>query len=271
VDLFVRGSSLTVAPLAGDRRRQVERNLRRVHGERLGPIAERRAVARTFESYARYWAESFRLPGTSPEALDAGLTVDGWDRIEAARAEGNGVILALPHLGGWEWAGMWVTRCRGVPLTAVVESLEPPDVYEWFVALREQCGVHVIALGPKAGPAVLRALADNHVVCLLCDRDIAGGGVPVEFFGEMTTLPGGPALLSLRSGAPVLPTAVYYEGSRRRAVIRPALDTARRGKLRDDVARITKDLATELEVLIRRAPEQWHLLQPNWPSDRGET
>ena len=28
-----------------------------------------------------------------------------------------------------------------------------------------------------------------------------------------------------------------------------------------------KDLAIALETLIRRAPEQWHLLQPNWPSD----
>ena len=92
--------------------------------------------------------------------------------------------------------------------------------------------------------------------------------MPVEFFGEETTLPGGPALLALRSGAPLLPTAVYFEGRRRRGIIGPPLDTTRRGKLRDDVARITQDIAVELEALIRRAPEQWHLLQPNWPSDR---
>jgi KDO2-lipid IV(A) lauroyltransferase len=46
--------------------------------------------------------------------------------------------------------------------------------------------------------------------------------------------------------------------------------TARRGEgLRDDVARVTQALARELEFLIRRAPEQWHLFQPNWPSDPG--
>ncbi len=28
-------------------------------------------------------------------------------------------------------------------------------------------------------------------------------------------------------------------------------------------------LAHDLEYLIRRAPEQWHLFQPNWPSDPG--
>jgi KDO2-lipid IV(A) lauroyltransferase len=49
----------------------------------------------------------------------------------------------------------------------------------------------------------------------------------------------------------------------------PPLDTSRHGKLREDVQRVTQDLAGALEVLIRRAPEQWHLLQPNWPSDRA--
>jgi KDO2-lipid IV(A) lauroyltransferase len=50
-------------------------------------------------------------------------------------------------------------------------------------------------------------------------------------------------------------------------VVRPPIDTTRQGKLRDDVARVTQVLAHELEELIRLAPEQWHLLQPNWPSD----
>ncbi|MET0323866.1 MAG: lipid A biosynthesis acyltransferase, partial [Ilumatobacteraceae bacterium] len=91
------------------------------------------------------------------------------------------------------------------------------------------------------------------------------------FFGERTTLPAGPATLGLRAGAPILPVAVYF--TRRvnghHAIVRPPLDTERRGKLREDVARLTQDLAHELEYLIRRAPEQWHLFQPNWPSDPG--
>ena len=49
----------------------------------------------------------------------------------------------------------------------------------------------------------------------------------------------------------------------------PALDATRQGRLRDDVQRVTQDLAHALEDLISRAPEQWHLLQPNWPSDRS--
>jgi KDO2-lipid IV(A) lauroyltransferase len=114
---------------------------------------------------------------------------------------------------------------------------------------------------------VAQALKANHVVCLLCDRDMAGTGVPVDFFGERTTLPGGPATLALRSGAPLVPIAVYTSWRGHEAVLRPPLDTTRHGKFRADVSRITQDLAGALEALIRRAPDQWHLLQPNWPSD----
>ena len=102
----------------------------------------------------------------------------------------------------------------------------------------------------------------------LCDRDLHGDGVPVEFFGEETTLPAGPVTLALRTGAPLLPTAVYFQGSEGHlGVIRPPLALERQGRLRADVARGTQQLAGALEELIRAAPEQWHLMQPNWPSD----
>jgi KDO2-lipid IV(A) lauroyltransferase len=81
-------------------------------------------------------------------------------------------------------------------------------------------------------------------------------------------LPGGPATLAFRTGAAILPVGVYFTPGRDHyALIRPPLDMTRTGKLRDDIARVTQALAHEFEALIRRAPEQWHLLQPNWPSD----
>ncbi len=251
------------------RRAQVERNVRRIHGAGIDDRAVRRHVRRTFAAYARYWIESFRLPGTPPAVLDAGLRLDGWDTIEAALEEGNGALVALPHLGGWEWGGFWVASVMNRPITVVVEAVEPPELFEWFVALRRKLGMQIIPLGPRAGSEVLRALKANHVVCLLCDRDLAGGGPSVTFFGESTTLPGGPATLALRAGAPLIAAAVYHEDGGRVAVVRPPLDTERRGRLRDDVARVTQDIAAEFEQLIRRDPDQWHLLQPNWPSDPG--
>jgi len=127
-DVLTMAAGAIAVPLAGERRRQVERNLRRVHGPDFGGLALRKAVADTFASYARYWSESFRLPGTPPEVLDAGITVEGWDRIVAARAAGKGAIVALPHLGAWEWAGFWTATVQHTPITVVVEALEPVDV-----------------------------------------------------------------------------------------------------------------------------------------------
>ncbi|MEO6121205.1 MAG: phosphatidylinositol mannoside acyltransferase [Acidimicrobiales bacterium] len=253
------------------RREIAERHLRRVYGPHVSEAELARQVRQTFASYARYWAESFRLAQTSPAELDAGMSTEGIGHVDRARAAGHGVIVALPHLGGWDAGGAWFTSV-GYPMTVVVEAVEPPELFEWFCAERRARGLEVVALGADAGVQVLRRLRANGVVALVCDRDITGGGVEVEFFGERTTLPSGPATLALRTGAALLPTAVYFEGRRgHRAVVRPPLPTERQGRFREDVARVTQLLADELEGLIRRAPDQWHLFQPNWPSDPGYT
>ena len=252
-----------------ERRQMIQRHLRRAN-PRLTGTALRIATQQAFDSYAQYYMESFRLPTLSKRAVERGFTKEGYDHIVRGLEAGNGVILALPHLGGWEWAGRWMTD-QGHQLTVVVEALQPPELFDWFADLRRDLGMHVVPLGPGAGAAVLQALKDNHVVCLLSDRDIDRKGVEVEFFGERTTLPVGPAMLALRTGAPVLPTAVYFTPrlNGHHAIVRPPLTANRHGGLREDVARVSQELAYELELLIRRAPEQWHLFQPNWPSDPG--
>jgi phosphatidylinositol dimannoside acyltransferase len=254
------------------RRALVERHLQRADPTLRG-AALRIAVQEAFEAYTRYWIESFRLPSLSKRTVAMGMTTDGYTaNVVGGLARGNGVILALPHLGGWEWAGRWIADL-GHPITVVVEQLEPPELFEWFVELRRDLGMNVVPLGNGAAREVLAALGRNEIVCLLCDRDLQRTGVPVTFFGERTTLPAGPAMLGLRTGAWVLPTAVYFTGRRRIGhfgLVRPPLDTERRAaSLRDDVARVTQAIAHELEQLIRRAPSQWHMFQPNWPSDPG--
>ena len=255
-----------------ERRAMISRHLKRADPT-LGGIRLRRAAQEAFDSYTRYWLESFRLPHLSTRVVDRGMRVDGYQHVVDGLAAGNGVILALPHLGGWEWAGRWLVD-RGHGLTVVVEKLDPPELFEWFVDLREQLGMHVVPLGPSAGREVLAALKRNDIVCLLCDRDIQRTGTEVEFFGERTTLPAGPATLALRTGAPLLATAVYFtdQTDGHLGVVRPPIPSERSELgIRVDVERMTQDLAGELEHLIRRAPHQWHMFQPNWPSDPGFT
>ncbi len=245
-------------------REMCARHQRRVTG-RTDPAA----VDAVFQWYGRYWLEIFRLPADVRHgAVIPNFTIEGYEHVTDGLAAGKGVILALPHLGGWEWAAAWMAA-QGHHMLAVVEPLQPPELLEWFAHQREAIGLEIVAIGPDVSTAVLRALRDNRIVCLLSDRDLTGDGVDVEFFGERTTLPAGPATLALRTGAALLPVAVYFtEGRGHNGVVCPPLETARAGRLREDIARITQALAHEFERLIRIAPEQWHLLQPNWPSDR---
>lgn len=254
------------AQVMRDRRTLMARHLRRADPNLRGRALDS-AVNSAFDSYSRYWVESFRLPTMAPEEIDATFSYSGYEHIVEARERGIGSIIALPHLGGWEWAAFWLAEIEHVPVTAVVETVDPPELFEWFVELRSSLGMNVVPLGPAAGPESIKALRAGHVLCLLSDRDIGGGGIDVEFFGERTTLPAGPAMLALRTGAPLLPTAIYFDGDGHRAQVDPPLPAERDGSLRDDIARITQDLAHALERLIRAAPEQWHLMQPNWPSD----
>jgi KDO2-lipid IV(A) lauroyltransferase len=264
---FAVGLGLTA--FAGGARRMYGRHLRRVLGADISPAEVRSWTRHAFVNSARYWLEGARLPAVPPEEVDRRMAVEGYENLVRGMAAGSGVIVALPHIGSWEWGGSWLSM-KGYPMTAVVEPVDPPELFDWFVEQRRAMGLTVVPLGPSAMGTLLRTLRSGGVVGLLCDRDVSGNGIEVEFFGERTTLPAGPAILALRTGASLLPTAVYSgPGRSHTAVIQPPISTQRSSTMRRDVARVTQDLAGALQSLIRRAPEQWHLFQPNWPSDPG--
>ena len=241
-------------------------HLRHVYGPDVSEAELERKVRRLTDSYARYYMELFLMPSMSPQRIDESIVFEGVEHVHEAREKGNGVIIAMPHTGNWDLAGAWLAQ--RVPCTAVVERLEPPELYEWFNRVRHSLGFDTVPLGREAGPALMRALRANRIVGLLCDRDIGGTGVEVEFFGERTKLPGGPATLALRSGAPIVPAAAYFDDEvGHRGVFCAPMAVERTGRLRDDVERITQMVTYEIEKFIRHAPTQWHNFQPTWPSD----
>jgi lauroyl/myristoyl acyltransferase len=222
-------------------------------------------VERAFESYGQYWAEGAKLPGIEPAKVFTRFRIgEGLEYLVDAKEKGLGVVIVLPHIGSWEWGGSFLNSL-GLGMTAIAEDLEPPELFAWFKEKRESIGIRIEPLDEHAGTVLLQTLKDGGVIGLLSDRDIQGNGIEVEFFGETVRIPGGPATLALRTGATIVCAACYSgPGEDHFAVISPPIDATRLGRLRDDVTRVTQVVANELEGLIRRAPEQWHILQPRF-------
>ncbi len=257
-----------ISGVSGAKRALVHSNLRRVLGPEADEAEVRRLVRKAFSSYARYWVEAAQTVALRSDQIESIFSIEGFERFRLEMARGRGVVIVLPHVGSWEYGGRWLAQ-QGYPMTTVGELLEPPELFEWFTSQRAALGLTVLPPRPETTVRLLDTLREGRVVGLLADRDLVGNGIEVEFFGEKTTLPGGPALLALRSGAPIMTCAIYQRPKGRyHAVLRPPLDSARTGRLRQDVQRLTAEIAASLEGLIRQAPEQWHLFQPNWPSDR---
>ena len=248
------------------------RNMARRHARRLGIDDPSRHARRMFAAYGRYWAEAFWVRPRRHAEIEAATETEGLDHIRRALAEGRGMILAVPHVGNWEIAAPVGLRL-GLRMVAVAEDLPNRWVRDWFVRLRNQLGIGIVLA--TRGSSVMRELeeviAGNGAVALLCDRNLRSKGVEVTFFGEATTLPAGPVTLALRTGAPLIPVGSFFlPGGGHRVVVRQPIAFPRDGGRRGALEEGTQRLAEALEELIRTAPDQWHLLQPNWPSDRGE-
>jgi phosphatidylinositol dimannoside acyltransferase len=251
------------------RRAVVASHMARVLGRPLEGREAKRLVADVFANYARYWAESFRLPSVPLARVVSGVSTVGEGNLDAALSQNKGVVIAAPHLGGWEWGALYLMS-RGLNVTVAVEPLEPAEVFEWFVGFRERLGMNVVPVGPGAGARILQALRQGHAVCLLSDRLVGrASGAEVDFFGARVKMPAGPATLALRSGAPLMCAAIYYgkPAGSHKIVFRPALELRSGGPFRCRAEAATQLLANELEVLVRAAPTQWHIVQPNWPDD----
>jgi phosphatidylinositol dimannoside acyltransferase len=258
---LARSAGVIASVATPARRAQVKRNLARITDDQLSDDEMRRAVAQVFENYSRYWLELFR----SGDGNFGAMELKGRNHLDELS---GGAILALPHLGNWDLGGGFLCS-QGFPLTVVAETIEPPELFAFFTASRERLGMEVVPLDAQATGKLIKALGGDRLVCLVADRDISGDGVEVEFFGERTKVPGGPALLALRTGAPLLPAAAFFGPQNSHVIeIRKPLKVAREGSLRQDVVRITQELVRNFEDFIRTAPDQWLVLQPNWPSDR---
>lgn len=283
-EVVVRAVMLVGADLAWLRHgagvRQLEANLRRAR-PRAGRRRLRRLSREGMRAYLRYYAEAFTLARLSRQQVDARVRAIGADTPAAETATGRSVILALAHQGNWDLAGAWATA-NLAPATTVAERLDPPELFEKFVRLREAMGLRIIPL--DRGSDVFRQLvrtvnAGHALIPLLADRDLTARGVEVDLLGERARVAAGPAALAVATGTMVVPTTVWHErlhGARRRAAGSPwgivvwfhPPVTVPDGVPRSQQVRVvTQQWVDVLGADIAEHPTDWHMLQQVFVAD----
>jgi len=248
--------------------RQLRANLRVVTGGRLSEPELSELTTRALRSYARYWQEAFRLPTLSTERIVAGTEVVGVEHLQKARDSGRGLVMVLPHSGNWDAAGVWFIDFLSGPFMTVAERLKPESLYRRFLDYRESLGFRVVPLtgGPRPSTAVLRDwLGESGVTCLLVDRNLGSGGVPVDFFGRTATMPGGAALLASQTDSALIPTVCQFTERGWRLVFSPEIPVDGPGRLKDRVAGAMQTVADAFAESIGAQPEDWHMLGRIWP------
>jgi lauroyl/myristoyl acyltransferase len=249
----------------------VERNLARITGLRPDSSEMNALVVEAYRSYARYWLETFRLVREGPEFFLERFVCKHNDRIEEVRSRGKGAIVVVGHLGNWDAAGAWV-GATGRKLVTVAEVLKPRRMFDFFADHRAKLGMTIFPAQAGATGDLVRAVDEGAVVAILGDRDLKGRGPKVDFFGEKTTFPAGPAVVALKTRVPLLVAGVY-------GVERP---DGKKGweaeislpiELSDDtgkeaIAELTQRVANVLEGFVARRPEEWHVFNPFWLVDR---
>ncbi|SEO96060.1 phosphatidylinositol mannoside acyltransferase [Trujillonella endophytica] len=248
--------------------RQLRANLRAVTGGTVDEGELDALTVRAMRSYGRYWQEAFRLSRISPQRILRDTEVTGGEHLDRALASGRPVVAALPHSGNWDASAVWYVDRLGGPFLTVAERLRPESLYRRFLEFRESLGMRVVPLtgGPRPSATVLREWLDGGgSVALLCDRDLAGNGIPVSFAGRPTTMPGGPALVAAQTGAALLPMVCSFTERGWGLTWLPEIPVDGPGRLRDRVTAATQGIADAFATTIARRPEDWHVLGRIWP------
>ena len=219
-------------------------------------------VIEAMRSYMRYWCDTFRLPDWSKKRILETVTVTNEHLLIDAIEAKTGVIVAVPHAGNWDHAGAYFCA-KGIRLVTVAERLKPEKLFLRFLAYREARGMEVLPLDGRVLNTLEERLNQGALVALVSDRDLSRSGIEVDFFGGTARMPAGPALLALRTKAPLITAFVSYTDTgvhiEFRNIILPSS-----GDENSKVKEIVQMTAQYFEDGISESPEDWHMLQRIW-------
>jgi KDO2-lipid IV(A) lauroyltransferase len=219
-------------------------------------------VIEAMRSYMRYWCDTFRLPDWSKKRILETVTVTNEHLLIDAIAAKTGVIVAVPHAGNWDHAGAYFCA-KGIRLVTVAERLKPEKLFLKFLAYRQAMGMEVLPLDGRVLNTLEERLNEGALVALVSDRDLSRSGIEVEFFGGKARMPAGPALLALRTKAPLITAFVSYTETGVHIEFRNIIVPSS-GDESTKVKEIVQMTAQNFEDGISESPEDWHMLQRIW-------
>ncbi len=256
-------------------RAQVVENLRRVEPGRSW-IRYHYDAFKVFVTVNANYYDMLRLQSVDREIFLDLLDVHGQEYLDRALNEGKGAVILSAHLGNFGVVGKYPASI-GIRSAIIAERVQPSGLFNYMVRLRSTTGVDIFPPGRESIPPILRLLRSNGVLLVAGDRDVSHQGMDVEFFGKTASLPAGPALLAMRTGAALIPAYTIRTSTRRSAVyILPPLELVRTHDREADLRRNLRLMAHALEEMIAHDPTQWGVLQRVWgaPPDtiqqRGE-
>lgn len=220
---------------------------------------DRRALARAaFLHQGTNLAEILHLLSRDCADVERYVEVEGWERVEALRAAGRGVLIVTGHCGNWELLAATI-NCRGLGMRVVARALDDPGLQELLVALRDRFGSRTIERGrPGAARELLKALRDG-ALGMLIDQDTRVEGVWVPFFGRPAYTPVGAAKVALRPDVAAVPAFIERraDGSHLARFLEPL-------ELPADAVEATAVMTSVIEEQVRRRPEQWVWMHRRW-------
>ncbi|MCS6802871.1 MAG: lysophospholipid acyltransferase family protein [Chloroflexota bacterium] len=240
------------------------RNIARVVGRSPADPSVRQLARRAVRVQTLNYLDLFRSRRLSRAELLARVEMRGLEHLQRALAGARGAVVISGHVGSVDMAGLALTAL-GLPGAALVEPLQPPELFALVAALRERFGGQLIPLGPDAVKRAGTALRQNAALGIAIDWDISGTGIEVPLFGHRMRLPAGPAIVALRYGAPLVPLTCIRVGlTRFRLTIEPPLPAAEGGTLHERTRATTERIAGFLERQLRAAPDQWVMFHNVW-------
>jgi len=234
--------------------------------------AEVERIARaSYANLGRTSVETALLPSLGKDGvLDLFEEAIGFEHVEAALAQGRGVILITGHLGNWELGGSYLAA-RGVPVDAITRGMQNPLFDRYLTSTRERIGMTVVH-DADAVRRTPRSLKANRAVAFVADQGVLGlASTFVPFFGRPAKTPRGPAVFAMRFKVPTVFGVAIRQPSGKYVLHLEPVAVATSGDREKDVDDMVARYTKMLEGYVRRAPEQYLWQHRRWRRQPKDT